>query len=136
MLVNRLPALYCALLTSCTAQPAEPPIGAPELAPSSCVGAAQGAQSGEEQLEVWVDLSEPPLSSRGERDQHGQREKIQTQQDQIASALRELGATELARVSIVRNALAICLPSRALDDVRRLQGVVKVRPVKHRQKTP
>lgn len=86
-------------------------------------------------VEVWVDLTLPALaaapgasaSSCGAR-----RRALEAQQTAVAEQLRALGAVELARVRLVRNAIAVELPASAVDEVRKLPGVLRVRPITHR----
>ena len=88
---------------------------------------------------VWVDLALPELASlprerRAERD--ALRADILVQQDTVMARLRELGATEEARVQQVRNALAVRLPGAALEAARRIPGVRRLRAVRHIRREP
>jgi hypothetical protein len=50
------------------------------------------------------------------------------QQEAVAAQLQRLRATELARVRHTGNAIAVRIDATALDDVRALPGVRRVRP--------
>jgi hypothetical protein len=98
-----------------------------------------GAAYASDEQEVWIDLSVPPLSTQPEENLEARaalRARIEKQQDEVMSKLAALGAKESARVTEVRNAVAVRIPSSALAEARALPGVVKVRPVKHRQRMP
>jgi hypothetical protein len=85
----------------------------------------------------WLDLSEPALSSVG-YDRPAERvdllARIDRQQDEVLERVRELGGEELARVKEVRNAVAVTLPATAVPAVGRIRGVLRVRPVQHRNR--
>jgi hypothetical protein len=98
-----------------------------------------GATHASDEQEVWIDLSVPPLSTQSEHNREARaalRARIEKQQDEVMSQLAALGAKENARVTEVRNSIAVRIPSSALAEARALPGVVKVRPVKHRQRMP
>lgn len=94
---------------------------------------------------VWVDLSQPvPGTAAGAAGPAtptdggaaattalAMRQAVQAQQQAVASQLCALGATELARVTLVRNAIAVDLPVDALPLARQLPGVLRIRPVTH-----
>lgn len=88
-------------------------------------------------VEVWIDLAMPvlvpsPLAPASSRSAY--RRAVQTLQTTLSEQLRALGATELARVQLVRNAIAVELPASAVDAARLLPGVLRVRPVTHRNR--
>jgi hypothetical protein len=117
--------LFCVLLTSSTESACGPPGDA---------AAPQG-----EEVEVWVDLSVPPLSTEPVENREARaalRARIEKQQDEVMSQLAALGAKESARVTEVRNAIAVRIRPSAIPHARTLPGVVKVRAVKHRQRMP
>ena len=90
-------------------------------------------------VSVWVDLELPELASvpRGRRaEREALRSQIQAQQDAVMGRLRELGATEQARVQQVRNALAVRLPVAQLDAARRIPSVRAVRIVRNIDRDP
>lgn len=119
--------LYCVLLTSGTESASEP------------ASTARFATQAEEVVEVWVDLSVPPLSTQPAENREARaalRARIEKQQGEVMSQLEALGAKERARVIEVRNAIAVRIPSSTIAQARTLPGVVKVRAVKHRQRTP
>jgi hypothetical protein len=78
---------------------------------------------------VWLDLSEavpePGADAAARRAQHT---RILAQQDDLAAQLKQWGLTEVARLSQVRNSIAVCLPKSLQDTVRRWPGVVGIRP--------
>jgi hypothetical protein len=119
--------LFCVLLTSGAGSACEPP-----------TRAAESAQN-EGELEVWIDLSVPPLSTQPAQNRAARaalRARIEKQQEEVMSQLAALGAKESARVIEVRNAIAVRIPAAAIAEARTLSGVVKVREVKHRQRMP
>jgi hypothetical protein len=99
---------------------------------------AELAEEMQGEVEVWIDLSLPALSTLP-GDQHEARATLRTriekQQDAVMAQLTALGAKEEARILHVRNSLAVRMPASALDEVRRIQGVVNVRKVRHIQRT-
>jgi hypothetical protein len=88
-------------------------------------------------VEVWVVLSEPALATLP-RDATEQRtvlrQRIVLQQNDIAAQLAALGAIETARVQRTRNAIAVRLPPAAIEKVRKIEGVVGVHAVSHRNR--
>jgi len=86
-------------------------------------------------VEVWVDLAMPatasvPMPSASLRSTY--RHALEAHQSALAAQMRALGATELARVRLVRNSIAIELPVEAVEEVRKLPGVLQVRTITHR----
>lgn len=135
--------LCCALLASGTESASEPPGHATGISENPSQGSSAStallATPGEEIVEVWIDLSLPPLSMQPAENREARaalRARIEKQQDEVMSQLAVLGAKESARVTEVRNAIAVRIRSSALAAARTLPGVVKVRAVKHRQRTP
>lgn len=94
------------------------------------------AAPGEAPVELWLDLSEPvpaaarrnPADADAKRRADVQRQRVQWQQQAVGEALRELGVTELARVSRVRNAIAVRARRDQVPMLRRIPGVVRLRP--------
>lgn len=85
-------------------------------------------------VQVWVDLAMPPLAQvpmPRPSLRNVYHHALQAQQGAVSEQLRTLGATELARVYWVRNAIAAELPASAVDAARQLPGVLRVRPVTH-----
>jgi len=94
---------------------------------------------------VWVDLSLPvpgtaaattgPAAPADGNATAGttlaMRQAVLAQQQAVAAQLCALGATELARVTLVRNAIAVDLPVNALPLARQLPGVLRIRPITH-----
>jgi hypothetical protein len=83
--------------------------------------------------DVWVELSLPPAGRQEHRTPH---ERILEQQARVMSQLHQLGAIELGRVQLLRNALAVRLPCAQLDAARRLPGVRRLRPVRDVPRPP
>jgi hypothetical protein len=100
-------------------------------------GAAASAPLKVQRVEVWVDLSEPALATLP-RDQVAARaaqlQRITEEQDRVMMQLHRLGAVERARLRTVRNALAVTLPTAALDQARAIVGVQRVQAVQHRNR--
>ena len=134
--------LFCVFLTSCAGQPEDAAASA-NSSENSAHGALDSVVSPSNQvqddLEVWIDLSVPSLStlSRGSREaREALRARIDNQQDEVMAQLASLGAEESARIVQVRNAIAVRIPASALPQAQAIPGVVKVRVVKHRKRTP
>ena len=80
-------------------------------------------------VEVWVDLSEPvPAAADDLANAEVRRQRVDSQQQEVAHELLRLGAIEIARVRHTRNAIAVRIDSAQLDAVRRITGVLRVRP--------
>jgi len=88
---------------------------------------------GGELVEVWVVLSEPPVAGSQAA---GQLERVTRQQDQVMADLRALGATELARVALANNALAVTIDSSKLSEAKRISGVRSVSRVRNIEREP
>lgn len=136
-MVHAASVLFCVFLTSGAAQgdAALPEISAQD--PHAL--AVRPSNQVHDRLEVWVDLSVPPLSTLAGEDRETRdalRARITKQQDEVMLQLASLGAEERGRVVQVRNAIAVRIPSSALAQARAIPGVVKVRVVKHRKRTP
>jgi hypothetical protein len=88
-------------------------------------------------VEVWVVLSEPALATlpREATEERGAlRERILRQQNDVMVQLAALGATESGRTQQASNALAVRLPAAAIQSVKKIDGVIGVRPVSHRNR--
>jgi hypothetical protein len=88
-------------------------------------------------VEVWVVLSEPALATlpREATEERGAlRERILRQQNDVMAQLAALGATESGRTQQASNALAVRLPAAAIQSVKKIDGVIGVRPVSHRNR--
>ena len=88
-------------------------------------------------VDVWVVLSEPALATlpREATEQRAAlRQRIVLQQDAVMAQLLVLGAIESARVQHVRNAIAVQLPPPAIEKAKKIEGVVGVRAVSHRNR--
>lgn len=83
------------------------------------------------QVEVWVELGEPPPAAQVRASASAQRRaKVAAQQDAVAASLRGLGAVELARQRHTGNAIAVRIDADRLDAVRAIPGVKRVRPAR------
>jgi hypothetical protein len=136
-MVHPASVLFCVVLTSGAAQgdAASAEISAQD--PHAL--AVRPSNEVHDRLEVWVDLSVPPLSTLAGEDRETRdalRARITKQQDEVMLQLAPLGAEERGRVAQVRNAIAVRIPASALAQVRAIPGVVKVRVVEHRKRTP
>lgn len=82
-------------------------------------------------LDVWVELTLPPTAGvpRAERAAHYLR--IIEQHNEVMAQLDRLGAVESARVQHSRNAIAVRIPTDALDRARAISGVKTVQVVRH-----
>jgi hypothetical protein len=105
----------------------------PAAEPAAPASATPGSQR---HVDVWLDLDLPPLATLPRDAVEARlalRQRITRQQDAVMARLAELGASELARVQQVRNAVAVHLPGAALAEARRLPGVLRVRMVRDRR---
>lgn len=76
----------------------------------------------------WVELSEPPVGAATPPGGRApDRERVLRQQDAVMARLADLGAIELGRVAVLRNALAVRMPASAAQAARDLAGVTAVR---------
>ena len=102
-------------------------------------------------VDVWVALSDPSVAAfraqrltalglegraramsaaGGLRSQAlAHRQSLRVAQDAIAAQLKALGASELGRVAMAHNAVAVRVDAAALKAIAALPGVLKVRPV-------
>jgi hypothetical protein len=132
--------LWCVLLSSCAAQEdvADDAAQSEFAVPAPCSSGDQRTdQRHRDALEVWIDLSLPALSSMSDqKSRDALHARIREQQDAVMTELVSLGAVELARVVQVRNAIAVRIPSSALEQARAIAGVERVRVVKDRKRTP
>ena len=88
-------------------------------------------------VEVWVVLSEPALASLprdAKEERAALRERIFMQQNNVIAQLVALGATQSGRIQHSENAVAIRLPAAAIESVKKIDGVIDVRPVSHRNR--
>lgn len=88
-------------------------------------------------VEVWVVLSEPALVTlprEATEQRTALRRRIVRQQDLVMAQLVALGAIESARVQQVRNAIAVRLPPAAIEKAKKIEGVVGVHSVSHRNR--
>lgn len=86
-------------------------------------------------VEVWVVLSEPALATlprAANEERKALHRRIERQQDAVMAQLAALGAVETARVQHARNALAVRLPPAAIERASRIEGVISIRRVTHR----
>lgn len=59
---------------------------------------------------------------------------LDKQQASVSERVQALGGHELARVRVVRNALAVSVPAARLGEVAAIEGVVRVRALQHRMR--
>jgi hypothetical protein len=88
-------------------------------------------------VEVWIVLSEPSLATLprdASEQRNALRRRLVRQQDDVMAQLATLGATELARVQYARNAIAVSLPSSALERARKIEGVKSIHRVSDRNR--
>ena len=93
---------------------------------SILIATANGGQA----VEVWVLLTEPPVSSGTSH------ELVMKQQQDVLAGLKALGAVELGRVSVARNAIAVSIDASKLPEVKQLSGVRSVTPVRDVRRDP
>jgi hypothetical protein len=103
-------------------------------APQARVDPSIGGEPLEASLEIWLDLNRPPLAEArslppDQRD--AAIRALDAQQAAVLGRVRALGGHELARVRVVRNALAVSVPAGRLYEVAAIDGVVRVRAVRH-----
>lgn len=93
--------------------------------------------AGQDRVEVWVVLSEPALATLP-RDAMAQRtallRRILAQQEAVMKSLGALGGTESARTQQMSNSIAIVIDADAVKKIRRIEGVISIRPVSHKNK--
>jgi hypothetical protein len=82
--------------------------------------------------EWWVDLALPPLAAVADAERGPHLARLQVQQDEVAARIRALGGTVTARVTHVRNALAVRIAADRVAELRAQPGVRQVTPVRHR----
>ena len=83
----------------------------------------------------WVDLSVPaPAPGATPAERVAQLARVDALQAEVLAALQALGAVELGRVRLVRNALAVALPAARVAPARAVPGVVRLRPLVHRHR--
>lgn len=95
------------------------------------------ARAADARIEVWVDLSLPALSTAAPGEPRAAlKRELEAQQARVMAALRGLGAEEIGRVALLRNALAVRLPAAHLAVVRALPEVSGVRIVRDIERPP
>jgi len=111
------------------------------LAVSACAGdesvSVDSGVASNQVVEVWVVLSEPALASLprdAKEERAALRERIITQQNNVVAQLVALGATQSGRIQHTENAVAIRLPAAAIESVKKIDGVIAVRPVSDRNR--
>lgn len=82
---------------------------------------------------MWVDLTMPSVAAAHAASPGGRTALAQVDQQQsvLTRQLVELGAVEVGRVRIVRNAIAIEVDASQLNRIRALPGVRSVSLVRH-----
>lgn len=104
-------------------------------APPAAVDPSISGRPSGPRREVWLDLRLPPLADLrhlppGQRD--AAMAALEQQQASVLERVQTLGGHELARVRVVRNALAVSVPAARLGEVAAIEGVVRVRAIEHR----
>ena len=93
---------------------------------------AAGARKAAAPLDASPDAAATPVALEAIRTEVlAQRQRVRTQQDELAGRLQGLGARELGRVNVAHNAIAVKVDAAALATLASLPGVAKVRPVLH-----
>jgi hypothetical protein len=91
---------------------------------SSATGApGKGVDVEGRPVEVWVDLAETTATNGPER-----RQRREAEQDRVGERVRELGGEVTVRLRHARHALLVRIASDKVADLRRIPGVVRVRP--------
>ena len=118
----------------------------------STAAVAPSLRAAKGQIEVWVTLADPALAVKKVElrpDAPGRdwkatndelkaqlkthKQLLQSKQDSAMSALVGMGASELGRVLVSHNAVAVKVDAARLKDIAALSGVVAVRPVRHHE---
>jgi hypothetical protein len=109
-----------------------------EVTPSSGTGLKGPAKSmsteDKQDVEIWVDLTLPALATARQAspaEREALRARVDAQQDEVTAALHVLGAVEIGRVQLLRNAVAVRLPRGRISEVKQISGVGGVRVVRH-----
>jgi len=102
-----------------------------KLATGAVVSILTATAHGGDRIDVWVLLTEPPIASGTSTP-----ESVTQQQQAVMAALKALGAVELGRVSMARNAIAVSIDEAKLPEVKRLSGVRSVSPVRDIMRDP
>jgi putative heme degradation protein len=92
---------------------------------------AQASMNDSAAAEWWVELTLPPLAQVPEQARGEQLQRIKKQQDDVALAVQAASGEVTARVTHVRNALAVRMTAQAAASLRAVDGVRQVRPVTH-----
>ena len=110
---------------------------APVAMPADPSSAPLTQESTEALIEVWLVLSEPALATLprdATEERSALRARIVAEQNHVMEQARALGGVETGRIQQVENALAIRLPTSALDAVKQIDGVTGVRQVSDRNR--
>lgn len=109
----------------------------PALAAAACAAslpmAIAAGQIAPSFVEVWVDLTLPPLAQVGADQRAAHLERIRAQQAQVTRAIAALSGEVVASVTHVRNALAVKIDPRLIGQVRAIEGVRRVSAITHRK---
>lgn len=88
-------------------------------------------------VQVWVDLCPlPPALGASTPQARPDPAQVTQRQDELMQRMRPLGAVEIGRVRLVRQAIAVEVPARQLNALRALEGICGVSPVRHVQRPP
>lgn len=95
-------------------------------------------------VEVWVNLKTPPLSKqvRALKNATGAKPdaeklkllsaQLRDEQDALMAQLLPLGARELTRISLTRNAVAVRVQADRIREIEQLSTVLSVQRITHR----
>lgn len=104
---------------------------APVAAAASTLARSAMAGADREQTQGLRALREAPAAMRSALREH--RASVMSRQDTAAGRMRSLGATELGRVQVAHNAIAVRVDAGRLAALAALPGVTKVRRVVHHE---
>ncbi len=109
----------------------------PVFAGAVCAASLQAAIAADQIapafVEVWVDLTLPPLAQVDAAQRAAHLERIRAQQAQATRAITTLSGEVVASVTHVRNALAVKIDPQLIGQLRTIEGVRRVSAVTHRK---
>ena len=95
---------------------------------------SQPARASGLMVQVWVELNLPVLGASGAGS--GIDAAAKSAQADLVRRMRALGAIELGRVRVLRQAIAVEVPANRIDDLRALEGVRRITPVRDVDRPP
>jgi minor extracellular serine protease Vpr len=105
-------------------------------------GLADSLQRASGTVEVSVRLAEPAIAETvpegaladgkvpGKSDQRAKKDKVSAQQDEFVAAAGDLGVTELGRIDLAANLVAVSVDAGRLEDLAALPNVISVNPIR------